>query len=297
MTRTVIFAFYDKSAIIHDYVLNYLRHLKEVADKIIFIADNHTLKTEQDKLQGLVEYAEFNKHGEYDFGSYKRGFQYAQNSGILKHTDELIFANDSCFCIDSLLPIFEKMAQSNCDFWGITESKALVHHLQSYFLVFKNPVFTSSAFADFINSITKQVSVKDVIKNYELKLTSVLEENGFKPDAFIKASNDCDPMLRTFDLFDMGDVLIKRKIFTEKDACINSPRVILNQIKNKHLQAYNDICHYYKKTFSALFPLIMPADIEKIKHFLFQKKITNSGKLYIKICKLPVYRKELKHEN
>lgn len=293
MTRTVIFAFYDKSAIIHDYVLNYLRYLKEVAENIIFIADNSALKTEQDKLQGLVEHAEFNKHGEYDFGSYKRGFQYALNSGILKHTDELIFANDSCFCIDSLLPIFEKMAQSNCDFWGITESKALMHHLQSYFLVFKKPVFTSSAFTNFINSITKQASVKDVIKNYELKLTSVLEENGFKPDAFIKAFNKDNPTSSALKLFDMGDVLIKRKIFTEKDACINSPRVILNQIKNKHPQAYNDICRYYKKTFFPLFPLIMPADLEKIKHFLFQKKITNSGKLCIKICKLPVYRRKI----
>jgi len=294
MTRTVIFAFYDKSGIIHDYVLNYLRHLKEVAENIIFIADNRASKTEQDKLQGLVEYAEFNQHGEYDFGSYKRGFQYALNSGILKHTDELIFANDSCFCIDSFVPIFKKMAQSNCDFWGITESKAPVHHLQSYFLVFKKPVFTSPAFTDFVNGITKQASVKDVIKNYELKLTALLEENGFKPDAFIRASDEHDPTSQMLKLLNTGDVLIKRKIFTKKELSKNSPRAILKKIKTEHLQAYNDILNYYKKTFFPLFPLIMPVDIEKIKHFLFQKKITNSGKLCIKICKIPVYRKGVK---
>ena len=37
MTRLVIFASYDKSGIVHDYVITYLNRLKQVADKIIFI--------------------------------------------------------------------------------------------------------------------------------------------------------------------------------------------------------------------------------------------------------------------
>ena len=67
MKRIVVFASYDKNGVIHDYILQYLKYLKEVADKIIFIADNYANAQEQQKLNGLVDYAEFVHHGEYDF--------------------------------------------------------------------------------------------------------------------------------------------------------------------------------------------------------------------------------------
>lgn len=50
MSRIAVFASYDKDGIVHDYILGYLRYLKEVADKIIFIADNYADKQEQNKL-------------------------------------------------------------------------------------------------------------------------------------------------------------------------------------------------------------------------------------------------------
>jgi lipopolysaccharide biosynthesis protein len=54
MRRTVVFASYSKQGIIADYILYYLRCLHEVADRIIFIADNEVRAPEQEKLEGIV---------------------------------------------------------------------------------------------------------------------------------------------------------------------------------------------------------------------------------------------------
>lgn len=45
--RIVVFAAFDKDGIVHNYVLTYLKKLKAVADKIIFIADNEASETER----------------------------------------------------------------------------------------------------------------------------------------------------------------------------------------------------------------------------------------------------------
>ncbi|OUM59541.1 hypothetical protein PIROE2DRAFT_14901 [Piromyces sp. E2] len=70
--RVVIFASYSDDKIIHDYILSYLKYLREISWKIIFIADNEISDMEKSKLKNLVDFLHCEKHGEYDFGSYKR---------------------------------------------------------------------------------------------------------------------------------------------------------------------------------------------------------------------------------
>ena len=76
MKRLCIFAHYDKDNIIDDYVIYYLNSLKEVCDDIIFVSDNNLQEEERNKLNGIVSKIIAKSHGEYDFGSYKRGFLY-----------------------------------------------------------------------------------------------------------------------------------------------------------------------------------------------------------------------------
>lgn len=80
--NTAIFAHYDKDCIIDDYVLFYLKELKNVADRIIFVSDCELDEEQISKLKGIVDYTLAQKHGEYDFGSYKRGIQLAMENGL-----------------------------------------------------------------------------------------------------------------------------------------------------------------------------------------------------------------------
>lgn len=92
-----IFAFYSKDAKIHNYTIYYLKELKKVVDAIVFVADNELAPTEIVKLEGIVIHSLCKRHGCYDFGSYKRGFLWAEENALLNDAEELIFCNDSCY--------------------------------------------------------------------------------------------------------------------------------------------------------------------------------------------------------
>jgi lipopolysaccharide biosynthesis protein len=217
MSRIAIFASYDKNGMVHDYVLNYLRYLKDVVDKIIFIADNPADKQEQDKLTPYVDVMTFAPHGEYDFGSYKRGYVIAQAKGWLDIADELILCNDSCFCIAPLLPIFETMAKKPCDFWGMMRSQEIQDHLQSYFLVFKANVFRSQVFVDHLAHVEHKNTALEVVRCYEVPFTAKLHDAGFNSEAFLQRQRN--PTCFPYYTYQKGCPLIKKKVFSELGYC------------------------------------------------------------------------------
>ena len=178
MNRTAVFAHFDQNKCIRDYVVYYLKELKKFCSKIIFISDSDIKEEEKQKIIDICEYIEAKKHGEYDFGSYKRGYLYLKENDLLNNTDELIFANDSCY------EMFETMDKKECDFWGITKNDFDIddrknEHLQSYFFVLKKQIFTSEIFDKFITNVTHEDDKFDVVRKYEQGLTKVLKEAGF----------------------------------------------------------------------------------------------------------------------
>lgn len=197
MKRAAIFAHYDKDNIIDDYVIYYLNSLKDFAENIIFVSCCKLSESEKQKLNGITIIDE--PHNEYDFGSYKRGFLYLKNNNILEKFDELIFANDSCFA--PLFPfknMFEEMEKRDCNFWGVTKNKFGIKnsgehyeicvrpHIQSYFFVCKKELYNSSYFNNFINSIKQQKNKHEIVINYEIGLSELLEKNNVKMDTYVK---------------------------------------------------------------------------------------------------------------
>lgn len=184
--RVAVFASFFQNGKIPDYVIYYLKELRKITDCIVFIADCPVYKSELEKLDGLVYYAKFERHQEYDFGSYKRGYLYLKDNLLLNQATELIFCNDSCFGpMHSFSLVFDEMTQKICDFWGITENCIPINHLQSYFLVFKKNVFSHQVFDSFIHSITYQKNKKDIVEKYEYGLSTILQQNGFCYKSYI----------------------------------------------------------------------------------------------------------------
>ena len=197
MKRVAIFAHYDKNNIIQDYVLYYLQELHKLVDNIIFVSDSNLSDKELEKIKKDTICTLAEPHGEYDFGSYKRGFNKALELGILDNCEELIFANDSCYA--PLLPfeeLFNRMSTQPIDFWGVTMNthgielqdnqikQCMTEHIQSYFIAFKRQIFQSQIFSDFINSIKKLNSKPEIIINYEIGLSKKLTEAGYKFDVY-----------------------------------------------------------------------------------------------------------------
>ena len=193
MKRIVVFAHYSKECIIDDNVIYYIKNLKKIADDIIFVSDSNVPEAELSKINFYIKHFIVGRHGEYDFGSYKRGFEYAISSNLLQECEELIFANDSCYApLFDFDEMFSKMSAKNVDFWGNTanynEKYGNFEHVQSYFMVFKKQVFTSQVFKDFISKITKLPERKDILTKYECGLTKILTDSNYKWDVYCNLS-------------------------------------------------------------------------------------------------------------
>lgn len=185
MKRVAVFAHYDKDNIIDDYVIYYLKALKEIFDKIVFVSCQEISSDEILKLDGIADYTICENHNEYDFGSYKRGYFYLLKNGLEEDYDELAFINDSCYGpFYPLKPLIKSIG--NCDFWGISRNLEWKEHIQSFFFVFKRQVFTSNIFKAFMNSIKEERNKLDIVTKYEIGLSQLLIENGFKFDYIVK---------------------------------------------------------------------------------------------------------------
>lgn len=196
MKRVCIFAHWDKDNFVDDYVIYYLKSLRNLCEKIIFVSDCFELKNKE-VLNDIVDFVISENHNEYDFGSYKCGFLLMQEQKL--DYDELLFTNDSCYGpFFELKPIFEKMEKKKCDFWGLTRSnygllkKSQIlpaPHIQSYFLVFKRNVCESDVFLNFIKNIKHEDTKEDIIEKYEIGMSKLLLSNGFKAATYINKYN------------------------------------------------------------------------------------------------------------
>ncbi len=263
MKRLAIFAHYDKKNVIDDYVLFYVEKLKKYCETVLFLSLSDLPQEEQNKLDNVI----LVKHNEYDFGSYKRGFNYALEKGLLNDVDELLFVNDSVYCIDELSSIFEK--DYNTNFWGIVENKygfkkygkfcisKRQPHLQSWFVAFKRNVFEAKEFRDFINSVKEEKSKNDVILNYELKLTKYLTDKGFKYNSFItKYSKSYNPSVYYWkELIKDGCPFVKRSVLLglnrDKTTIVNYEKEIKNEKALQYIR--NNTKNVKIKTFTPLF--------------------------------------------
>jgi lipopolysaccharide biosynthesis protein len=181
--RIALFAHFDKNNIIHDYVIYYLRRLKETAKCIVFVSTSDLQETEIAKIKNLCFKIITRKNIGYDFMSWK----IALTSVDLSNYDELIICNDSVYGpLFSLKEVFKTMEDRECDFWGITGSHQWAYHVQSYFVVFKKSVFSSPVFSKFFEGIADRKNKLDIISQYEVGLSQKLIKNGFKADTYVQ---------------------------------------------------------------------------------------------------------------
>ncbi len=264
--RYAVFAGYNADGTVHPYVLTYLKGLNEVADGVVYIADSPLAPGEEEKLKDIVIHTEHQRHEEYDWGSYKRGFKWLKDNGYLDNADELIFANDSCYApMQSFKPIFEDMAKRpELDFWGNSQNSAHKMHIQSYFMVFRKHILRSRAFAAFLNNVTHQERYEYYIFKYELELTPHLQNLGYKWDSWLpyrdiplpdKEYTDVNNfplmMLRDYD-----NQFLKRRTFTTMLAILDDRADVLRLIKRKYPARYEDIQ-------SEISPRFIPDDLKE----------------------------------
>ena len=86
--NTAIYAGYSEDGTISDYVITYLKKLKEIAPNIVFVTDNQMSKRDLNKIRPYVNHIIAYRHGEYDWGSYKRGYNWLMTQNLPRHPSE-----------------------------------------------------------------------------------------------------------------------------------------------------------------------------------------------------------------
>lgn len=181
MKRLFLFASYDKFKRVDATLTYYLNSLAKLGD-IVFVSDTDLPKDELTKITKIpnVLYASAVRHGEYDFGSYKRGYIWARDNKLLKKYDWVYLVNDSVFGpLGNLEPMLEKMETSGADFTGIV-SAVMPRHVQSWFVGLSRQVAQSDAFDTFICNVRPQPDKSLIILKYEVRLSLILLSHNFK---------------------------------------------------------------------------------------------------------------------
>jgi len=246
--RVCLFAAYDADGIVDDYVVDYLRELSRFAD-VYYLADSDMADAELAKLADVTVGAWAKRHGEYDFGSYKR---LAEEVGwaTIESYDELLLVNDSCYLLRPLDDVFREMDERACDWWGLQATKGIGanrraaealfrdpipmesvrysmidgfeddyrydFHMASYFLAYRTPVIQDPEFRRYLGSVTAQRNKQILIQKYEIGLTRWLLQHGHSFDTFVTKLYPFHPVFTQwyFRLLDEGFPLFKRFFLT-----------------------------------------------------------------------------------
>lgn len=236
--RLALYIFYEKEGYVSDYVKYYVKELKKVTDRVVFIANGQILPEGRKEIESLgVEV--FNRENKgLDFGAWKETILNIGFPEICGY-DELVLCNCSSYGpVYPLSEVFSEMESRKCDFWGITKHpatggliiggdprSAIVEHIQSYFLVFTKRVIESNGFQKWWKELTPFSDYAPEIAFHENRFTQYLYKCGFSYDTYV----DCDkyfkrncPFNLTFAcaseiLVDDRDPFVKRKLFSNDD--------------------------------------------------------------------------------
>ena len=177
--RLFLFAGYDKDGIIDDAMILYVRALSKNGDVIVCL-DSTCKKSELDKLKSYTIKTIAKRHGEYDFGSYKRAFQYAHDKELLQKYDQVYLVNDSVFGpLVDIKQTLQNIENTKTDAAGIVVALHKTHsYMESWFVRLNRKIFLTIWFNEFISSVTKQPTKNQITVRYEHGLTNLVQNNG-----------------------------------------------------------------------------------------------------------------------
>jgi lipopolysaccharide biosynthesis protein len=215
--RTAFFAHYDPDGIIADYVVHYIACLYEAGVEVVYFAsDSNVSNHEIQKLPAGTRVVGSSRHGEYDFGSWKRCFlAHAQDHGPdgLSKIDELLLCNDSCYGpIQPLIQMFHDMEKRDCDFWGVTQVKHCGGYCPTYFIVVRRRILSDLEFQRFFESVGAFANKAEYCEKYEVGLNRFLTQNKYVRACYLDRYPNLDhtvPQVLTPLIFSEGMPFIR----------------------------------------------------------------------------------------
>ena len=229
--RLFLIAGYNTQDKVDASLIYMLKQFKLFGD-IILVIDSNIPASELNKISQYVLYSFATRHGEYDFGSYKRGYEYAKKNNLLSQYDYVYLVNDSVYGpILPMEPIFEKIENFKTEAFGLVCNPHKDHpHIQSWFIGMRQTVFLSEWFDTFITSVTLQKSKGAITRLYEQGFSKKLDERGIVWRCIYSVSGR-GIYNKIKKLYKKGIPFIKKSAFTRHNGALGMQiNYILNHI-------------------------------------------------------------------
>ena len=274
MKSICIFAHFNKNNYLEEYVIDYLKTIKELVDEVIFISTSDLDKDKKFILNKIVSKIIIKENEGYDFGSWKEGLLFIKNN-YLYLPNEIILCNDSCYISKKLgkKAIYSMRKYKTLDFWGITMNYTVSKHIQSFFIVLNSRPLKDKKFWDKVISWENQNLKADYI-DYEIDLTQFLLKENYKMATYINISkfnifflyaktqlNSLISFLHKLNSYFDIKKSKKEKVFIE-----NISRFKINQVKNKNKRSFiGSIYKFFLHSLNVTITHLNIKDLIKIK--------------------------------
>lgn len=224
--RIAFYTLFDPKGDVQAYNEYYIKSLFDVASVVCVIVNGFVKENAIEKIKQIPGVLLLKRENVgYDFAAWKEGIERI-SFPTLENYDEIILTN--CSCYGPIFPFsdsFDLMDIRECDFWGYTEHREVKNlfkrHLQSYFLVIRKSLFSSSDFKDWIKQLSPSQCWQDEVFEHEVTFTHYFEKLGYVSDVFCKI-NSIEPVnptiLKPLELLNNKVPLVKRKLFKESYA-------------------------------------------------------------------------------
>lgn len=210
MSALCLFAAHLGKNTLPHYVKVYLLELKKHFSELWLLGHEDLISKDRVFLEdhGIIYRKEKNEG--YDFGMWYEALK-AINS---ENLERIALVNDSCILFKPLAPFMQAMIKSGADIYGMSLSEAVSTHVQSYFLILNKKAIPPAL--AYFKEQGKKSSLNEVIRTYEIGLSSHLIKQGLQLSAFVNNGGYKGEFSPYYYLLDQhlqqGIPLIKKKV-------------------------------------------------------------------------------------
>jgi lipopolysaccharide biosynthesis protein len=230
--RVAVFCHFDADGAVRPDVLRYLAAVRAAGFDVAVVSNSTALRPEaMTSLQAICQAVIVRRNVGYDFCAWREALE---RLALPRDDTELVLlANDSVYGpLRPLGPCLQRIAGGEADVWGLTDSRQIRFHLQSYFLAVSRAALQSEAWRRFWCSVRPVPSKRAMILRYELGLTQQLLRAGLRcravwpvtelprPDSLRQRQTDeVNPTHELWrQLLDAGFPFIKRELVRDNPA-------------------------------------------------------------------------------
>jgi len=191
MSKILFYVHYNKNSDLHAHVLYQIKSIRSIFDRIVFISNSPLSSSDKKAISSCVDEVFERANAGFDFYAWKEAIDREGYENISGY-DSVTLMNDTCFGpLFDLEEAYDRMDLDPCNFWGMVNHRQgeevipelganILEHVQSFFLVFKSAVTHSSSWRSFWQGMVCETDVFKVIAKYEIQLTQILRDAGFK---------------------------------------------------------------------------------------------------------------------